>query len=208
MKTKHISVRFRSNAPYLFPTDSGCRITLLDRARFCYKTPSFHSVTTTGYTFLPVMNKSLHAALVKICTSGIDPLSHSCDNDAAVTEMLSKHWSWHSALYKVPWSQSADELNEALFVPWADSCAGPLSRITVTSTIHRLLHCSHIHCLVSVNIQQTSMNVNRCHFFQPAPLVLCCCHTATEPANYWHEGSSSTAITPTSASMSWANIIK
>ena len=28
-----------------------------------------------------------------------------------------------------------------------------------------LPHCAHIHCRVSINIQQVSMNVNRCNFF-------------------------------------------
>jgi hypothetical protein len=35
-----------------------------------YKTLFFDTVTTIGYALLPAMNKSLHAALVKICTSG------------------------------------------------------------------------------------------------------------------------------------------
>ena len=26
-------------------------------------------------------------------------------------------------------------------------------------------HCAHIHCLVSINVQQVSVNVNECHFF-------------------------------------------
>ena len=30
---------------------------------------------------------------------------------------------------------------------------------------HPLPHCAHIHCLVTINIQQVSMNVNRCNFF-------------------------------------------
>jgi len=35
----------------------------------------FNIDTTISYVFLPVMSKSLHALLVKICTSGDDPLS-------------------------------------------------------------------------------------------------------------------------------------
>jgi len=35
----------------------------------------FNIDTTISYVFLPVMSKSLHAVLVKICTSGDDPLS-------------------------------------------------------------------------------------------------------------------------------------
>jgi len=36
---------------------------------------TLNTVTTISYTFLPAMNKSLHVALVKICTSRCD---HSC----------------------------------------------------------------------------------------------------------------------------------
>jgi hypothetical protein len=34
------------------------------------------------------LQKGLHAALVKICTSGDDPLFHSCDDGVVVREML------------------------------------------------------------------------------------------------------------------------
>jgi hypothetical protein len=47
-------------------------------ARFLsYKTLFFNIVTTIGYALSPAMNKSLHATLVKICTSGCVPLFHS-----------------------------------------------------------------------------------------------------------------------------------
>jgi hypothetical protein len=54
---------------------------------------------------------------------------------------------------------------KGLFISWADSCAGPVSHITVTSveTHHPPPHRPHIHCLVSVNVQQTSINVNGCN---------------------------------------------
>jgi len=41
-------------------------------------------------------------------------------------------------------------------------------RITVTTAEahHPLVHCAHIHCVVSINIQKTLMNVNGCHCFQ------------------------------------------
>ena len=39
-----------------------------------YKTLFFNIVTTISSAFLPVMNKSLHAALITICTSAGDPL--------------------------------------------------------------------------------------------------------------------------------------
>jgi hypothetical protein len=48
---------------------------------------SFHIVTTSDQGISPVINKSLHAVLVKICTSGGDQLSHSC-NDGVVKKMF------------------------------------------------------------------------------------------------------------------------
>ena len=39
-----------------------------------YKTLFFSIVATVSYAFSPVMNKSLHAALITICTSKGDPL--------------------------------------------------------------------------------------------------------------------------------------
>jgi len=39
-----------------------------------YKMLFFSIATTTSYAFLPAVNKSLHAVLIKVCTSGGDPL--------------------------------------------------------------------------------------------------------------------------------------
>ena len=39
-----------------------------------YKTLFFSMITTVSYAFLPAMNKSLHAALIRICTHGGDSL--------------------------------------------------------------------------------------------------------------------------------------
>ena len=65
-----------------------------------------------------------------------------------------------------------DELIEMLFISCCDCCAG-VSRmclvfhiaVTTAETHHPLPHCAHIHCLVSINMQQVSMNVSGCHFF-------------------------------------------
>ena len=65
----------------------------------------FDVVTTIWYAFLPAVNKSLHAVLIKPCT------------------------------------------------------------VTTTEMHHPLPHYVHIHCLVSINIQQASVNVSGCHFF-------------------------------------------
>jgi len=66
----------------------------------------------------------------------------------------------------------ADELIETLFVSWCDSCAWPsgtwlVFHVTVATaeTCHPPPHCANIHCLVSVNVQQASMNVIGCNFF-------------------------------------------
>ena len=45
------------------------------QSKFCCKTLFFNIVTTLTNAFLTMMNKSLHAMLLKICTSGGDPLS-------------------------------------------------------------------------------------------------------------------------------------
>jgi len=69
-----------SNAFYLFPwkLQQRAQLQYLMEQIFTYKTLFFNLITTTSYAFLPVMNKSLHATLVKICTSKGDPLFHSC----------------------------------------------------------------------------------------------------------------------------------
>ena len=41
------------------------------------KTQFFNIITTTSYAFSPSLNKSLHAAFIKICTSRGEPLSPS-----------------------------------------------------------------------------------------------------------------------------------
>ena len=79
--------------------------------------------------------------------------------------------------------------------------------------------CAHIHCLVSINVQQASMNVNICNFFSHGgiqfhtcvsyalPCQMTICQTApllpsvTQQQNvmeYCQERSVSTAIPPTS----------
>jgi len=60
-----------------------------------HKTLFFDIVTTIGYALSPAMNKSLHAALVKICTSGGGPLFHSSYNGVAARKMLSMQSIFH-----------------------------------------------------------------------------------------------------------------
>jgi len=65
----------------------------------------------------------------------------------------------------------ADELIETLLVSWCDSCAWPSGTwlvfhvaVATAKTRHPPPHCANIHCLVSVNVQQASMNVIGCNF--------------------------------------------
>jgi len=66
-----------------------------------------------------------------------------------------------------------DELIEMLFISWCDSCAWPSGTwlafhvIVATAEMrHPLPHYANIHCLVSVNVQQASMNVIGCNFLR------------------------------------------
>ena len=43
----------------------------------------------------------------------------------------------------------------------------------ITEAQHPLPHCAHIHCLVSKNVQQASMNVNGCNFFSCGGIQWC-----------------------------------
>jgi len=56
---------------------------------FSYKALFFNIVTTISYAFSPVMNKSLHAMLVKICASGGGPQFHSCYGSTVARKMFS-----------------------------------------------------------------------------------------------------------------------
>jgi hypothetical protein len=60
-----------------------------------YKTLFFDLVTTIGYALSPAMNKSLHAALVKICTSGGGVLFHSSYDGVVARKMLSTQSIFH-----------------------------------------------------------------------------------------------------------------
>ena len=123
----------------------------------------------------------------------------------------------------------AGELIETFFISRCDNCAWPSGRwlvfhftVATAETHHPPPHCANIHCFVSVNVQQASMNVIGYSFFSPhggiqlhtsASNVLQCqtpfCLTAPllssvarqqNLTEYWREGSPSTAIPSTSAS--------
>lgn len=93
-----------------------------------YKTLFFYTVTITCYTFSPAMNKSLHATLVNICTSGGDPvllssllkcITHCLAVLTSTTEspsMFSKHqWMSISAIFFCMEEFSDTPLFHALF---------------------------------------------------------------------------------------------
>ena len=54
-------------------------------------------VAIINYTFLPVMNKSLLAVLVNICSSRGDPLFHSCYDAVVARKMLPTQCIFHCA---------------------------------------------------------------------------------------------------------------
>jgi len=94
-------------------TDTKRPVTLFDKANFQLQNTIFQHdhIVMHGYIVSPLMNKSLHAVLVKICINGDDPL---------------------------------------LLLPLLSAPPIP--------------HCAHIHCLVSINVRQASVNVSGCHF--------------------------------------------
>ena len=66
-----------------------------------------------------------------------------------------------------------DELIKMLFILCCDSCAWLSGMWLVfhvafaaAETLHPLLRCAHIHCLVFINIQQVSMNVSGGNYFR------------------------------------------
>jgi len=81
--------------------DTKSTITLFDRAHFSYKILFFDIVTTIGYALSPVMNKSLRAALVKICTisEGDSFLDHIITSD----ETWCHHYELESKRQSMEW---------------------------------------------------------------------------------------------------------
>ncbi len=65
-----------------------------------------------------------------------------------------------------------------LFIFWCDSCAWLFRlwlvfhiAVTTAELDSALPDCADIYCLVSINIQQESMNVNGCHFLHVEALL-------------------------------------
>ena len=130
----------------------------------------------------------------------------------------------------------ADELIETLFISWCDSYAWPSRTwfvfhvaVATAETCHLPPHCANIHCLVSKNVQQASMNVIGCNFFHMeqfnyTPLLhmhfhirrhfvrlLLCCHLSHGNKIQWNTGRKVQPLLSYHQHlplMSWANIIK
>ena len=64
----------------------------VQQSKFSATKHYFSTVTTISSAFSPTMNKSLHAALVKICTTGGDPLFQSCYDGVIASFIISKRW--------------------------------------------------------------------------------------------------------------------
>ena len=130
-----------------------------------YEAIFFSLVTVISYAFLPVMKKSMHAALVKICSSRGDLFSPllKCSTHHS-TVLISTVWSPHSA--------SIDEYQWVPFFP---------------------------HEIIQLHILGSHTPPCQMPFCQIASLL----PSVTQQQNrteYWWEGSTSTAILPTSAS--------
>ena len=77
-----------------------------------YTTLFFNIITTISYAFLPVMNKSLHAVLIKICVAIQNMACLSLCNVSGcqwVTFFLHRGIQWHSYahLWQTPLCQTA-----------------------------------------------------------------------------------------------------
>lgn len=74
-----------------------------------------------SYVFLAEMNKSLHAELIKVCTSRGVPLLHSCYDSSGWT---GECFSMSSAVYKLL-GDSLPKYQMLLFVLGHNNCAAP-----------------------------------------------------------------------------------
>jgi len=70
-------------------------ITLFDGANSHLQGITFNIVTTIIYKLLLEMNKSLHTALVKACTSAGNSLFHGCCDSIVAQKMLPMQSTFH-----------------------------------------------------------------------------------------------------------------
>ena len=114
-----------------------------------YKMPFFNTVTIMNCAFLPVVNKSLHAVFITICTTGSDPL---------LLSPLLKHTS-HGLLWSHPQvglhrhSQVLLNVNECHFFNMEELSDTPL----LQTHFHVMSLCQTASLLPSVTQQQNVM---------------------------------------------------
>ena len=56
-------------------------------------------------------------------------------------------------------------MNKSLLISASRICLIFHIAVTTAETHHSPPHCAHIHCFISINVQQAPMNVNGRHFF-------------------------------------------
>ena len=110
------------------------------------------------------MNKSLACHTCTILHQWKWPFFYHSNNDSVVVrKMLSIHSPFFISLIY------ANKLIEVLlvFIGWQLYWMRLVTQINVTptKTHYPLPNCAYIHCLISVNIQLVSINVNRCNCF-------------------------------------------
>ena len=97
-------------SPIYFTADAKSIVTLSDRANSQLENLHFNTVTTISYAFSPAVNKSLHAVLITISTSGGDHCHcHHCWNGPLTASLYSHplfglHKCWAS-IDKCEWMQ-------------------------------------------------------------------------------------------------------
>jgi len=179
-----------------------------------YKTLFFNIIATINYAFSPAMNKSLHAVLVKICTSGRDPLSPSpllkCTTHRLTVLPLT---AWSSSTFrKHQWMPMAtiflhmDKFNSYLSftifqftIDTKGAGTGGLG-LTVEGPCEAKIECLvWIAKIAKIWMLRLNCPSSITHHSVRLPL---CCHVlhGKNSTEYWWEGSASTAIPPPSVS--------
>ena len=102
-----------------------------------YKRVFFNTVTTTSSAFSPAMSKSLHAALVTICTSRDDPLL-KCTTSVSLTVLTTTVWSLSM--------QALMNVSGCHFVRMEEFSSTPLLHLHFHARLHsvRLPLCCHL----------------------------------------------------------------
>ena len=140
-----------------------------------YKTLFFNIVTAIRNAFSPATNKSLHAALIRICTWGDDPLCHSC-YDGVIAEM--QHTPPHCATVLCQHKHSAS-ITECQWVQFFFSHRGIQ------------FHTFFIHTSMSDTIFSDYSCAVVCHIATKCSGILagrCKLYWHTTDIHFWHHG--------------------